>query len=275
MENNLDGISQLAEIFQFQKIVVFLVGILLLVICAKIISRIGNNLINKMPSRRLLILQIDTILIFLIYIVGTVVIFYSSLQPPKELLIALGGSAAVAIGLSLKDLVASLIAGLVLLFDQPFQVGDRVKFKDQYGEIKSIGLLTVRLVTLNDDLVTIPNSRFLSDMVSSGNDGNMDMMTINDFKLAIDADLVLAKELVGEILITSKYIYLQKPFAILISEVNLNGIVAVNLAVKSYVLDVRYEKVFQNEIVSKVIESFNKHKIKRPVFNFEKIPDSI
>jgi len=270
MQNNFDEISQIAEIFEFQKIAIFIVGILLLVFFAKVIAKIGDKLIVKVPSKRLLILQIVTIVVFLIYIVGTIIIFYGSLKPPKELLIAMAGSAAVAIGLSLKDLVSSLISGLVLLFDQPFQVGDRVRFGDEYGEIKSIGLRSVRLVTLNDDAVTIPNSRFLTEVVASSNDGNMDMMTVNDFHLAIDANLTLAKEIINEILITSKYIYLKKPFSIIVSEVNLNGIIAINLKVKSYVLDVKYEKTFQNEIVSKVIESFNLNKIKRPVFGFAK-----
>lgn len=264
MQNNLDGITQLAEIFKFHKIAIFMIGILCLILCAKIIAKIGNKLIQTMPSKRLLVLQVVTIVIFLIYIVGTIAIFYGSLHPPKELLIALGGSAAVAIGLSLKDLVSSLISGLVLLFDQPFQVGDRVRFGDEYGEIKSIGLRTVRMVTLNDDIVSIPNARFLTEVVATSNDGNMDMMTVNSFYLAIDADLVLAKETISDILITSKYVYLKKPFSIVVNEVNLNGVIAINLTVKSYVMDVKYEKIFQNEIVSKVIERFNKNKIKRP-----------
>lgn len=268
MQNNFDGLNQIAEIFEFHKIAIFIFCILLLIIVAKIIAKAGDKLIATLPSKRLLILQIVTIVIFLIYIVGTAVAFYGSLQPPKELLIALAGSAAVAIGLSLKDLVSSLISGLVLLFDQPFQVGDRVRFSDEYGEIKSIGLRAVRIVTLNDDIVTIPNSRFLTEVVASSNNGNMDMMTVNDFYLAIDSNLKLAKEMINEILITSKYIYLKKPFSIIVSEINLNGVIAINLKVKAYVLDVKYEKIFQSEVVSKVIESFNKNKIKRPVFRF-------
>ena len=271
MQNNLDDLNQIVQIFEFQKIFIFILGILFLVLCTKIIAKIGNKLVSEMPSKRLLVLQIMTIMIFLIYIIGTVIVFYGSFKPPKELLIALGGSAAVAIGLSLKDLVSSLISGLVLLFDQPFQVGDRVKFGDDYGEIKSIGLRTVRMVTLDDNMVTIPNSRFLTEVVSSSNDGNMDMMTVNDFRLAIDADLTLARELINEILITSKYIYLKKPFTVIASEINLNGITAINLKVKSYVLDVKYEKAFQNEVVSKVVSVFNKNNIKRPVFGISEI----
>ncbi len=272
MQNNLDELNQLIQIFRFEKLVIFMIGVAFLIFCAKIITKISDKLVLKLPSKRLLILQIVTILIFLIYIIGTIAIFYSSFEPPKELLIALGGSAAVAIGLSLKDLVSSLISGLVLLFDQPFQVGDRVKFGDDYGEIKSIGLRTVRMKTLDDDIVTIPNSRFLTEVVSSSNDGNMDMMTVNNFYLAIDADLDLAKEIIEEILITSKYIYLKKPHSIVVSEESLNGAIAINLKVKSFVLDVKYEKIFQSDIVSKVIQAFNKNNIKRPAFMVNENP---
>ena len=72
----------------------------------------------------------------------------------------MGGSAAVAIGFSLKILFLQWWQDFILLFDRPFQVGDRVSFNDLYGEIKSIGLRTVRLQTLNDDIVTIPNNKF-------------------------------------------------------------------------------------------------------------------
>ena len=94
----------------------------------------------------------------------------------KEFMLAAGGSIAVALGFALKDIAASLVAGLLLLFDRPFRVGDRVSFADVYGEIVSIGLRTVRLQTLDDNLVTIPNSRFITDVVASGNSGELDMM---------------------------------------------------------------------------------------------------
>ncbi len=43
----------------------------------------------------------------------------------------------------------------------------------------------MRLVTLDDNLVTIPNSKFLTDVVSSGNSGALDMMVVVSFHLSI------------------------------------------------------------------------------------------
>lgn len=265
--SNLDGLIEIMKIFEAQKLLTFVLGVLALVAINKILKNIAQKFGDQLPSKRLLILQVITILIFLIYITGTIALFYGALKPSKELVLALGGSIAVAMGLALKDLVSSLVSGLILLFDQPFQVGDRVSFNGTYGEIKSIGLRTVRLVTLNDDLVTIPNSRFLTDVVSSGNSGNMDMMVVIDFFVALDADLKKVKKIIEETIVISKYSYLKKPISIVVNETSLNNIIALKIQAKAYVMDVKYEKAFQSDIVSQVEERFLEEKIKRPIFD--------
>jgi small-conductance mechanosensitive channel len=266
-DSNLDGLIQTMQLFEMQKLIFFASGILVLFAINRLLKKIAETLGSHFPSKRLLILQVITIAIFLIYILGVVAIFYGALRPSKELILALGGSIAVAMGLALKDIVSSLVAGLVLLFDQPFQVGDRVNFNGEYGEIKSIGLRTVRINTLDDNLVTIPNSRFLTDIVSSGNSGKMDMMVVSDFYIALDADLKKAEEIIKEAIVVSEFSYLKKPINIVVNEVVLEGIIALQLKAKSYVIDVKYEKAFQSDVVRKVRDWFNDEGIKRPVFN--------
>lgn len=265
-DSSLDGLVQAMQMFEPSKIITFALGIAILFIINRSLKKISESLGGQFPSKRLLILQIVTIAIFLIYIIGVIAIFYGALKPSKELLLALGGSIAVAMGLALKDIVSSLVAGLVLLFDQPFQVGDRVTFDGEYGEIKSIGLRTVRLNTLDDNLVTIPNSRFLTDVVASGNSGCMDMMVVCDFHIALDADLERAEEIIKEAMTISEFSYLKKPIRIVINEVVLGGLVAIQIKAKAYVLDVKYEKAFQSDLVRKVKEWFNEEGIKRPIF---------
>ena len=266
MDNkNIEDLGQILQLFEFRKLFIFLLGLLFIIILAKSLNKLAGKAINYLPSKRLGILQITTIIIFLIYIVGTAILFNGALRPSRELMLAISGAAAVAIGLSLKDLAASLVSGIILLFNQPFQVGDKVKFNNIYGEIKSIGLITVRLVTLSDDVVTIPNSRFLTDVVSSSNSGNMEMMIENDFYLALNADLKLAQNIAKEILITSNYIYLKKPFSILINEVKMENMIVIEFKVKAYVLDIKYEKLFQNNLSQRIISGFNNHKIARPL----------
>lgn len=137
-------------------------------------------------------------------------------------------------------------------------------FGDTYGEIKSIGLRAVKLVTLDDSLVTIPNSRFLSDVVSSGNSGALDMMVVFDFYVALDSDVMLAKKILFDTIVTSRFVFLKKPVAIVVSEIVVANRLALQLKAKSYVLDVRFEKAMQTDLALRTNEIFRKNGIKRP-----------
>ena len=142
---------------------------------AWVINRFGGEFLNAMgepfTERRLLFKQVSAVLKFIVLIGTVTLVSVRSSSFSAELLLAVGGSVAVAVGFAFKDLLASLMAGIILLFDRPFQVGDRVEFSGQYGEVVEIGLRTVRMETLDDNLVSIPNNRFLSDVVSCANAG--------------------------------------------------------------------------------------------------------
>jgi small-conductance mechanosensitive channel len=237
------------------------------------LNHVSSRLMEKLPTRRFLILQISTLLAFALYIFGTITLVMGVLNPPREFLLAAGGSIAVALGFALKDIAASLVAGVLLLFDRPFRVGDRVTFGNTYGEIVSIGLRTVRLVTLDDNLVTIPNSRFITDVVASGNAGELDMMVVTDFHVSLDADLEKARQLIEEVVVTSRYAYLKKPVTFAIMEVEVARALAIRLRTNAYVLDVRYEKAFQSDVVVRVTKLFREHGITRPAITVAGNPE--
>ena len=261
-----ETLDTLTGLFQFNKIAMIIIGIFIIILFVKLIKNISNKLSENLSSKRLLILQISTITTFFLYTFGIAGLIYTVLSPPKELLIALGGSIAVAVGFALKDIASSVIAGFILLFDRPFQVGDRVQYQDIYGEVVSIGLRTVRLNTLDDNLVTIPNAKFLTDAVSSGNSGNLHMMITTDFHVKPDCPLEKATEIIQEVVTTSRFAYLIKPVITVFKEVEVCHQLAIKITVKAYVLDVKYEKAFQSDIVSRVSHSFKRNKIPRPAF---------
>ena len=263
-EGTFKGIGGLAERLNLQTFLLLLAGIVVLVVLVRTIRRLSDGIYRQVPGRRLLISQITTVLSFIIYIFGSVFLFLAVIRPSREILLATAGSAAVALGFALKDLVGSLIAGLILLFDRPFQVGDRVTFGGVYGEIRFIGLRAVRLVTLEDTLVTIPNNRFLTEVVSSGNAGNLDMMVTMDFHVALDADLALARNLIHETVVTSRFTYMKKPVTVIAAETALWGRLSMRLQAKAYVMDVRFEKEFQTDVFLRGTEALRSRGIKRP-----------
>lgn len=270
MENQaLNDIAALGELLNISKLILLISAAVFLWLSNNLLQRLSHRLMEAIPSKRFFILQTTTLISFLWYFIGAYWMIVGILHPPKELMLAIGGSAVVATGFALKDIAASLIAGLILLFDRPFQVGDRVAFDDTYGEIISIGLRSVRLSTLDDNLVTIPNARFITEVVSSGNAGELDMMVVCDFHLALDADLNQAQSLIHEAIVTSRYAYLKKSIGFVISEVVIADKLAIRIRAKSYVFDVRYEKAYQSDVVLRVSQLFTQHHIKRPIMQLK------
>ncbi len=238
--------------------------ILLSVLALRFVNRLTENVGQRFSDRRLIAQQFNTVIRFIIYITAITVVVSSSFTLEQEAILALGGVIAVTVGFALKDLASSVLAGITILFDRPFQVGDRVTIADHYGEIVAIGLRSVRMVTLDDSLVTIPNNRFLTEVVISGNAGALDMQVVMDFYVAVDSDIVKAKRIVYEAAQTSRFVYLEKPVVVLVSDVIEAHYFATRLRVKAYVLDVKYERAFASDVTERAKAAFREQHIGPP-----------
>jgi len=219
---------------------------------------------KRFPDRRLTLQQIASLLRVAIFSVVGIAALALAFRLSHQMWVAVGGTIAVSLGFALKDISGSVLAGLIILVDRPFQVGDRVHVAGYYGEVRSIGLRSVRIATLDDNLVSIPNNHFLTQPVASGNAGALDMLVQIDFHIGVDQDVALAKRIVRDALTSSRYAYAGKPWAIVISEVITESYFAVRLRAKAYVLDVQYEKAFETDVTERVFDAFREESIAAP-----------
>ncbi|MEQ3696637.1 MAG: mechanosensitive ion channel domain-containing protein [Pseudomonadales bacterium] len=256
------ALGQLSELIRWSGVLSSVVIVVGVIIAMRFVHNIVQQISEQFVQRRLLLHKLETILQFAVYITTTVVVFNLSLRVDERVLALIGGTLAVAVGFGLKDLVASFIAGLIIMIDRPFQVGDRLNFDDQYGDVVSIGLRSVRLKTLNDDIVTIPNNKFLSDTTVSGNFGELDMHVGMDFYIGYDQNVAAARSIIEEAAASSRYIHLPRPIVVLVEQTVLDNYVAIKLRLKAYVLDTRYEKLFETDVNLRVIEAFSEKGIK-------------
>ena len=76
------------------------------------------------------------------------------------LLAAALGVGGLALSLAAKDTLADAIAGLIVLVDQPYRIGDRIEIKglDTWGDVVDIGLRTTSIRTRDNRMVIVPNS---------------------------------------------------------------------------------------------------------------------
>ena len=80
---------------------------------------------------------------------------------------ALVGAAGLAISLSLQDLLKNVVAGIYILMEQPFRIGDRISVKDVTGVVQGIELRTTLLRTDEHLQVVVPNNTVLNEIITN------------------------------------------------------------------------------------------------------------
>jgi len=231
----------------------------------RFVQRVANRAAERAVSHRLAIKQGVTLLGFAAYGVAGVVSVSALFELSAQAIFALSGTLAVAGGFLLKDVAEATVAGVSILMTRPFQVGDRISFGGFYGEVKDIGLRTVRLVTLDDNLVSIPSSKFLSDPVASANAGALDCMVVIPFYVTPAADHKRARQIVHDAILSSRFVYLGKPVVVLVSMHMAEEAGAyVELTAKAYVYDARHERSFASDVTDRVLTAFRTNGIPVP-----------
>lgn len=234
-------------------------------VALRLLNRLANRVAEQAIRHRLAIKQVATLAEFLGYGIAAIVTVQALFELSPQAILALSGTLAVAGGFLLKDVAEATVAGISILISRPFQVGDRISFGGFYGEVKDIGLRTVRLVTLDDNLVSIPSNRFLTDPVSSANAGELACMVVTPFYVAADADHERARLIVRDAVLSSRYLCLGKPVVVLTSMQLAEQLGAVvELTAKAYVYDARHEKNFASDVTDRTLKAFRKNGIALP-----------
>ncbi len=179
-------------------------------------------------------------------------------QPPRETVFAFFASVGVAIGFASQDLLKNIFGGLMILFDKPFQIGDKIESGKYYGEVLEVGLRSTRVVTPDDSIVTIPNSEMMNQSISNANSSENNCQVVAEFFLPVTVDTRRVRQVATEAAQISRYVYLKKPVFVEFSNVLVPRGSFLKMRLKAYVMDVRYEFPFQSEMTEIVLHELKK-----------------
>ena len=79
----------------------------------------------------------------------------------------IGGALGVGVGFGLQNVVNNFVSGLILLFERPVKIGDRVEVADVTGIIERIGIRSSTVRTPDGAEVIVPNANLISDRVTN------------------------------------------------------------------------------------------------------------
>lgn len=232
------------------------------VIIAALIMVIGWWLINKVSKVYLIFFQkasldaglisffdsIIRILLRLFLIVGLL----EFLGFKTTSIIAAIGASFIAIGMSLKDSLANVVSGIILIVNKPVHVGDYIEFDGVKGTIIKIEMLFSFLQSTEEDkIVVVPNSKLISGNILRKSAYNWKEIKVYEEILPTPKAKEFKKYLEKEIFLSKSILQLPKP-EIFIESKEDKTIITLNLW-----YEVQNENTAQKEIES-IKEKFHK-----------------
>ena len=152
----------------------FLLFFLLVYITKKIKKWIIHSLLSKSNLDIGIRTAIGTIFRYLMIVIGLMIILQSA-GIDMSTITVLAGALGVGIGFGLQNITSNFISGLIILFERPIKVGDRIEVGDISGDVVNISMRATTVVTNDNISVIVPNSDFISSRVInwSHNDRNV------------------------------------------------------------------------------------------------------
>jgi len=99
------------------------------------------------------------------------------------------GMLSVGIGFGLQNITSNFISGLILLFEQPISVGDRITVGDIEGNVQEIKIRSTTITSLDNIAIIVPNSEFVSGRVINWSHGDRKIRMNLDVGVAYQSDV--------------------------------------------------------------------------------------
>jgi small conductance mechanosensitive channel len=165
------------------------------------------NWLSRLLERKLQTSRIDptfrpTIALSFHYValglVGLIVLQQFGVQTAS--LLAVLGTAGLAIGLALQNTLSNVAAGLVLLVLRPFEIGDQVAVSDQSGVVLGLALFHTKLRTDDGVDIVVPNNDVLKNAIRNMSHYPDRVMRVS-VQVAASADLDAALAILSQTLV--------------------------------------------------------------------------
>ncbi|WP_422484735.1 mechanosensitive ion channel family protein [Gudongella sp. DL1XJH-153] len=135
------------------------------------------------------------------YVIMIIAIFMTASVVGIQLsaLTVFAGVLGVGVGFGLQNITSNFISGIILLFERPIKIGDRVIVEDIIGDVEQINMRATIIRSVNNEHIIVPNSYFLEEHVINRSFGSPFMRLVAPVGVSYDSDPDKVKELLLQV----------------------------------------------------------------------------
>ncbi|MGM8212854.1 mechanosensitive ion channel family protein [Virgibacillus sp. W0430] len=180
--------------------------IIVIIILASIVVRVGKNIIDRVFSKKQGPIRISerreetiqklmkNVLSYVVYFIAFIMVL-EALSLPITSLLAGAGVAGLAIGFGAQNLVRDIISGFFIVFEDQFSVGDYVIVAGAEGTVEEIGLRTTKIQSWTGEQNVIPNGNITQVINYSIHNG----LAIVDINVPYENDIAAAEAIIEDV----------------------------------------------------------------------------
>ncbi len=237
-------------------VIVLLIGLE----CIKIIRKILKKSLTKANADKGVIQFLDSFVRVVLYVILGFLIA-SGFGLDAASVVAVVGSAGVAVGLALQGSLSNFAGGVLLLLLKPFRVGDYIRedSKGNEGTVVEIQIFYTKLLTVDGKMVILPNGTLANNSIVNYTTASFRRLDLS-VGISYDADLKKAKQIAMKLLNSNPLVLHEKDEIVVVDDLADSAVV---LSVKCYVLTGDYWTL-RGELLENIKFAFDEEGISIP-----------
>jgi len=177
--------------------------IILIIASAYIVSKVFERgfikPLEKRGKKKSVLIPLKRLTSIIIYIIAFILIL-TIFNIDITAAVAGLGIGAVVIGFGLKDIISNWIAGIIILTEKIYRIGDVIRVGKENGVVVDITLRSTRLKTYDRNEVIIPNSTMINEKVINLTSGKRETISSIIFSIDYTSSIDKAKKIIRSIL---------------------------------------------------------------------------
>lgn len=171
------------------------------------------------------------------------------------------GLLSVGIGFGLQNLTSNFVSGIIVLFERPISVGDRVLINGIEGDVTEINIRSTKIQSVNNISYIVPNADFVSGTVVNYSHGDKRIKEDIDVGVAYSSDVEKVRTVLLEVAKANKDVLkFPEPEVFFMSF----GDSSLDFRLRVWIEDPKRRPTIHSDLNFAITEAFRKHDIEIP-----------
>ena len=242
-------------------LVLFIFFLVTFTALSKLLARmLGSRVFSRLHIDDGIKYTLERVIYYTLTILGVIVAF-QFIGIDLSGLAFIFGLLSVGIGFGLQNVTSNFVSGLILLFERPIKIGDRVTVGDTEGDVLAINMRSTTIQSLNNIAIIVPNSEFISQKVTNWSYGDKKIRLDIDVGVSYLSDLDAVLRCLREVALENDTVLKKPEPAVLFIGFSDSSW---NMQLRCWIVDPKQHWTIRSEINCSIIHKFRENSIEIP-----------